>query len=201
MLERKQDDQKMQSFRQPERTWKPLFKVVHCSLSKAEELLNHRLHLSAARTPALAVNGSAVSPFSACVRFLSPRSMPVENMFLWGSAWNTTPATVRRDRACSFKDAEDAFCLSVCLSAPCIFSSFTYNKSHKGVHFCRFVYLLTCMWICPQLSEKCLLDTSMFWKILSVIVLQTGDHRAFGFSSLLQFHWSLLGRASKTRPS
>lgn len=75
--------------------------------------------------------------FSAPLRFLSPRSMPVENMFLWGSAWNTTPATVRRDRARSFKDAEDAFCLSVCLlhasSLPLITISHRSESTSAGL--------------------------------------------------------------------
>lgn len=162
MLEGKQNDQKMQSFRQPERTWKPLFKVLQCwrNQSKAKPILNHSLHIFAAQTPVLPVRCSVVCSFLPRLRFLCLRSIPVENMFLWGSAWNTTPAMVIRDASLQLQGCWG--CLGFCPSARllCAFSFFSY-KSQKWLHFCRFVYLLTC----PELSEKCLFDIkSMFWK-------------------------------------
>lgn len=139
MLARKRNDQMMQSFRQPERTWKPIFKVLQCwkTQSNAEPILNRRLHLFAVKAYVLPLSCSIVWSFLPRLRFLCLRSMPVENMFLWGSVWNTTPATVIRATSLQLQGCWGClgFCLSLCLpvslSLPCTFSSFGYNKWQK----------------------------------------------------------------------
>lgn len=135
MLEGKQNDQKMQLFRQPERTWKPLFKVLQCwrNQSKAKPILNHSLHIFAAQTPVLPVRCSVVCSFLPRLRFLCLRSIPVENMFLWGSAWNTTPAMVIRDASLQLQGCWGClgFCLSVRLPV-CSAPSLSFLINHKN---------------------------------------------------------------------
>lgn len=89
--------------------------------------LTHNLRLFAAQKLLFSVSCSV---FLSCLRFPSQRSIPVENMFLWGSAWNTTPATVRRH-------ASLGFCLSVWLL------------------FCRLVHWLKWMIVLILVSELC----------------------------------------------